>query len=36
MPSVPMVRRPLPPKVKRSAEALDSDGWFVSKATSGK
>jgi hypothetical protein len=36
-----MVRRPLPPKVKRSAEALsaealDSDGWFVSKATSGK
>lgn len=32
MPSVPMVRRPLPPKVKRSAAG--DDGWLLVKSLS--
>ena len=34
MPRVPMVRRPLPPKVKRSAAG--GEGWLVVKASSAK
>lgn len=34
MPRVPMVRRPLPPKVKRSVAG--GDGWLVVKALSAK